>query len=281
MPRIVAKIPATIRGRLLRSESTRLQIPAAIATVAMIVEWCVALGLGGRAERASVTGMRATARPGHHAAAVAPRTATKTIATSSVQGRLSGSMRWPTAGSSVGTSASQIARPTIAPISAPSAPTTVPLGSSTSRRCFSVAPIAASAPSWRSRRCAMTAKPAAATSVASSRKTVATENIASVSTNRSSSRASDPTRADRSPCDSMKASTAPAPAPVSARTVTWSGAPADEGVTRANSSLRSRGFSTMPTTVRRRPSSASGSLSSSPSSVATLSVTATWPGPSG
>ena len=59
--------------------------------------------------------MRATTRPGHQAAAVAPRTATKTIAASRVQGRLSGSMRWPTAGSSVGTSASQIARPSDRP----------------------------------------------------------------------------------------------------------------------------------------------------------------------
>ena len=48
-----------------------------------------------------------------------------------------------------------------------------------SGRCFGVAPVAASMPSWRSRRCAMTVKPAAATSEARSRKTVATENIAS------------------------------------------------------------------------------------------------------
>ena len=40
-------------------------------------------------------------------------------------------------------------------------------------------------------------------------------------------------------------------------TVTCSGAPADDGETSANSSLSLRGFSTMPTTVRRPPSSAS------------------------
>ena len=40
--------------------------------------------------------------------------------------------------------------------------------------------------------------------------------------------------------------------------MTWSGAPANEGETSANSSLSLRGFSTMPTTVRRTPSSASG-----------------------
>ena len=39
-------------------------------------------------------------------------------------------------------------------------------------------------------------------------------------------------------------------------TVTCSGAPADDGETSANSSLSLRGFSTIPTTVRRRPSSA-------------------------
>ena len=172
--------------------------------------------------------MRATTRPGHQAAAVAPRTATKTIATSRVQGRLSGSMRWPTAGSSVGTSASQIARPRIAPINAPIAPTTAPPVSSTSRRCFSVAPIAASAPSWRSRRCAMTAKPAAATSVARSRKTVATENIASASAPRSLWPSLGPHEARTARCRrarSMKAPTesarrppGPSPGPVLPRT---------------------------------------------------------------
>ena len=48
----------------------------------------------------------------------------------------------------------------------------------------------------------------------------------------------------------------------STRTVTFSGAPADEGEMRANSSLRSSGFSMMPTTVRRRPSRSSVAPSS-------------------
>ena len=72
MPRIVATIPAMMSGRLLRSESTRLPIPATIRTAATIAEWCAGFGSGGRAESASVTGTRATARPGHQAAAVAP-----------------------------------------------------------------------------------------------------------------------------------------------------------------------------------------------------------------
>ena len=174
-------------------------MPAAINSAARMAEWCAGFGRGGRAERASVTGTRATARPGHQAAAVAPRTATRTTIASSGQGTLSRSMRWSTAGSSVGATASQSAKPTTVPINAPIAPTTAPLVSSTSRRCFSVAPIAASMPSWRSRRCAITAKPAAATSVARSRKTVATENIASASAARLLCRASDPANADRSP----------------------------------------------------------------------------------
>ena len=93
MPRIVATIPAMMSGRLLRSESTRLPIPATIKTAATIPEWCAGFGSGGRAESASVTGTRATARPGHQAAAVAPTIATKTTSASRVQGRLSRSRR--------------------------------------------------------------------------------------------------------------------------------------------------------------------------------------------
>ena len=66
------------------------------------------------------------------------------------------------------------------------------------------------------------------------------------------------------------------PAPRPAR-----GARADDGETSANSSLSLRGFSTIPTTVRRRPSSASVEPISSRRRSATPSVTATWPGPTG
>ena len=111
VPRIVATIPATISGGLSRSESARPPMPAAISAAATIAEWRAGLGLGGRAESASVTGRRATVRPGHQAAAVAPRTATRTVSASSAQGRLSRSMRWSTADSSVGANATQSARP--------------------------------------------------------------------------------------------------------------------------------------------------------------------------
>ena len=94
-------------------------------------------------------------------------------------------------------------------------------------------------------------------------------------------RASEPAKAEpeRSPGIRTKESIDSSLA--STRTVTWSGAPADEGETSANSSLSLRGFSTMPTTVRRRPSSARVDPSSSRRSSATPSVTATSPGPSG
>ena len=59
-------------GLLVRSETTRQPIPAAINSAATMAEWCAGFGRGGRAERASMMGTRDTARPGHQAAAVAP-----------------------------------------------------------------------------------------------------------------------------------------------------------------------------------------------------------------
>ena len=156
-------------------------MPTAISTAAAIAERCAGFGLGGRPESASMTGRRATVRPGHQAAAVAPTTARTTAIAIRAHGRLSRSMRWSTADSSVGANTTQSARPAMVPMKAATVPTTAPFVNSTRRRCFSVAPMAASMPSWRSRRCATTANPAAATSEARRRKTVATENISNVS----------------------------------------------------------------------------------------------------
>ena len=75
MPRIVATSPATMSGGLSRLDSARQPMPTAISAAAAIAEWRAGLGLGGRPESASMTGRRATVRPGHQAAAVAPRTA--------------------------------------------------------------------------------------------------------------------------------------------------------------------------------------------------------------
>ena len=54
-------------------------MPTAISAAAAIAEWRAGLGLGGRPESASMTGRRATARPGHQAAAVAPTIARRTV----------------------------------------------------------------------------------------------------------------------------------------------------------------------------------------------------------
>ena len=72
---MVATIPATMSGGLSRLDSARQPMPTAISAAAAMAEWRAGLGLGGRPESASMTGRRATVRPGHQAAAVAPRTA--------------------------------------------------------------------------------------------------------------------------------------------------------------------------------------------------------------
>ena len=206
MPRIVATRPATMSSGWSRLDSARQPMPTAMSTAAAMAEWRAGLGLGGRAESASTTGTRATARAGHQAAAVAPRTARRAAMAIRPHGRLSRSMRWSTADSSVGAKTTQSARPAIVPMSAAIVPTSAPFHNKTRRTCFCVAPRAASMPSWRRRRCATTAKPAAATSEARSRKTVATENIANVSAAPLTSlpRSMEPAKAepDRSPSSS-------------------------------------------------------------------------------
>ena len=97
---IVATIPATMSGGLSRCDSARQPMPTAISAAAAIAEWRAGLGLGGRPESASVTGSRATVRPGHQAAAMAPRSARRTVSAISAHGRLSRSTRWSTADSS-------------------------------------------------------------------------------------------------------------------------------------------------------------------------------------
>ena len=143
---IVATIPATMSGGLSRFDSARQPMPTAISAAAAIAEWRAGLGLGGRPESASVTGSRATVRPGHQAAAIAPKSARRTVSAISSHGRLSRSTRWSTADSSVGANTTHSARPTSVPQSAAIAPTMAPLAMSTRRRCFCVAPIAASMP---------------------------------------------------------------------------------------------------------------------------------------
>ena len=82
---IVATIPATMSGGLSRLDSARQPMPTAISAAAAIAEWRAGLGFGGRPESASMTGSRATVRPGHQAAAIAPRTARRTVSAISPQ----------------------------------------------------------------------------------------------------------------------------------------------------------------------------------------------------
>ena len=111
-------------------------MPTAISAAAAIAECRAGLGLGGRPESASRTGRRATVRPGHQAAAVAPTIARRPAIAIRTHGRLSRSMRWSTADSSVGAKTSQSPRPAIVPMTAAIVPTTAPLVKSTRRRCF-------------------------------------------------------------------------------------------------------------------------------------------------
>ena len=143
MPRIVARIPAMIRGSLVSvgqreaADSRRDQERSDDRRV-------VCGPRSGRArregERDGDAGDHSPRPPG--GGGRAEDCDERRPVASRVHGRLSGSMRWPAAGSIVGAIASQSARPTIAPISAAIAPTTVPFVNSTRRRCFSVAPIA-------------------------------------------------------------------------------------------------------------------------------------------
>ena len=243
-------------------------MPAAISAAAAIAEWRAGLGCGGRPESASMTGRRATVRPGHQAAAVAPRIARRTTIASSAHGRLSRSMRWSTADSSVGAKASQSARPAIVPMSAAIAaddravgqqhePEVLLRGADRGEHAELAEPALrddgearggdqrgqeqedGGDGEHRQRLAAPLSSPRLAMPV--------------------NARADGPL-----PARSLqKASERRPSARVDQDSDVVCG-PSDDGETRANSSLSSRGFSTMPTTVRRRPSSASVDPSSRP-----------------
>ncbi len=125
---------------------------------------------------ASVIGIRATARAGHHAAMVAVATASPMPATGSQTGMFQRSMRWAAAGSRADADANQARRPAPVPANAAVRPTAVPLATMARRRWRGVAPAAASRPSWRMRRWARVAKLAPATRHTRTMATVATTN---------------------------------------------------------------------------------------------------------
>ena len=66
-----------MKSGLSRLDNAREPMPTAISAAAAKAEAC-APRPGGRPESASMTGRRATVRPGHQAAAVAPPTARST-----------------------------------------------------------------------------------------------------------------------------------------------------------------------------------------------------------
>ena len=237
-------------------------MPTAISTAAAMAEWRAGLGLGGRAERASTTGTRATVRPGHQAATVAPRTARRTAIAISPHGRLSRSMRWSTADSSVGAKTTQSARPATVPMIAAIAPT-----SGAVRHQHETEVLLRGADGGEH---AELAEPS-----------LSDDCEACGGNQRGQEQEDGGDGEHRERVGGLDLAADPSPVrperPFSLQRV-CEGAellvarvdqnrdvlrrPADAGETRANSSLSSRGFSTMPTTVRRRPSSASVAPSS-------------------
>ena len=184
-------------------------MPAAISSAARMAEWCAGFGLGGRAERASATGTRATGSPRPPGGGGRPEDGDEDDHRQQRPGQAEPVDAMADGGLERRGDREPQREPHDRSDQRADRAHDRAVGQQTSRRCFSVAPIAASMPSWRSRRCAITAKPAAAISVARSRKTVATENIASASAARFAARASDPANADL-PCsggECRKAST--------------------------------------------------------------------------
>ena len=153
-------------------------------------------------------------------------------------------------------------------------PTMTPLARTTIRTRESVAPSEASIPSERSRRCASTVKPPTATRVMRSIPTVsaAIEMLSGLSVLGGTAAEAVWTFGPR------ECGLAPG---ASNRTLTWVGALTWPGTTRANSSSRLCGFSTMPVTVRVRPPWCQPSPTLRWNADATPPVTATWPGLAG
>ena len=238
---------------------------------------CAGLGRGGRPDKASVTGSRAAARAGHHAAAVVVATASSMPSATRSHGIASRSIRCPANVSRDGAAAIHAARPSAVPATAAMTPTTAPPVTMTIRSCLRVAPIAASMPSWRWRRAAITAKPAAAT-----RETRSSKAVTAPSTPPATAPWVLAPRACHSSGPRKAARKAAKLAGLAfSSTVTDCGGPAPAGETRANWSLRSLGFSTMPVTVWCWPPRDNGEPMRSWRACASWPVTATCPAPAG
>ena len=277
-----AMTPARNSGRVTSSArgsmpSAMPVMPAARARTEATSERCSRRGRGGRAATASVMGILATVRAGHQAASVAVMTARSAPMTGSQSGMLNRSIRWAAAGSSAGAIAIQVARPVAVPTTAATTPTATPLSTIACRSCRGVAPTAASIPSCRSRRWASVTKLAPATRHTSTMATTATANTATAAVVCSVAE-----RASLNPgpgsAGGRKVSARSSSASTS--TVIDSGEPVP-GETQANSSSRSFGFSTKPTTCSSVSRSSTRSPMPTPRSEATPSVSAASPGSEG
>src|ERR1035438_9334178 len=157
IPRVIATAPAMISGGRFWLPRPRQATPATIIRTASRAGRCAGRGRGGRADRARVTGRRAAARAGHHAAPVAVTTASSMPSATRSHGMANRSIRCPAKVSRPGAAAIHTARPAAVPATAAMTPTTAPPVTMTIRSCLRVAPMAASMPSWRWRRAAIEA----------------------------------------------------------------------------------------------------------------------------
>ena len=186
-------------------------------------------------------------------------------------GSWNGPITWWALASTRGRYASHAASPMTAPSRVPATPTTSPLARTTRRTFLSVAPTAPSMPSERSRRCASTVKPPMATRAIRSMPIVASPSTMVSGLNGLLAAA----EARLSTVGPMEEAFTPG---ALNSTTTWVGAVTWPGTTRANSSRRLCGFSTMPVTRQALPSWCQTSPTLRPNVAATPSVTATWPG---
>lgn len=280
IPKVVATVPAMMRNAFgfwsLGCANARQPSPTASKPAPAPAKRCAGLGGDGRPDNAVTIDDRAAARAGHQAAATAATTARTIEAAIAHHGRWNRSTRCPTSVSKRGANAIHVTSPTTAPAPAPTTPTTAPLATIDMRTWRSVAPSAPSMPSARILRCAMTAKPAAAT-----RPTNSSPMVSNTSTTIAAAVLLKELRVPMpvAPPTGRKLSTCALVA--SNRIVTCAAEVIWPGATSANSSFRSNGFSTSPTTLRLAPLTANAPPVCTLKVAAASLVSATSPEPRG
>ena len=151
----------------------RQAMPPASNTNAATADRRARRGGWGRPDSADMIGWRAIVRAGHHAAATEVATARPAPPATTHQGMSKRSRRRPTARSRAGTNSDPRSERDERTGASRHDTDRRASASMTGRTCRSVAPAAASRPSWRWRRWAMTTKAAAATRATRSIATVA------------------------------------------------------------------------------------------------------------